>query len=513
MKPPFCPSALSLLHVINHFIVQPILLCVVITTAQASQLTDFKLFENEIPGKHFCAKHFYQSHLNPNQSETLQKEIHDYQKLVEQSLSYRAESINIAKQLKLKIKQNQPLSGKDLDTLNQGMLAHLSLRKSLYNIAFSHECWLKNGKLSIENRLTGIMISLSAALLLYDNYLLSITLFEEDGKLRRFLNERDSGYKIGRMELAKVTRQYYSLALRNRLKKAIKFYKKQIKKMPTDYLQTSNHAYLDLLIQQSPSYQMTLKSSPLHVLSQRFKFLTALTYDVLKKLGDDSINLFSQLFGNSVGLIETRHGKLYHQSNIEKSIRQSLKPGDILLEKTPFRLTDKFIPGHWGHVAIWVGDEASLKEMGIWSHPAVQPYHAMIWKNKGIVEALRGGVQLSSLTQFLNVDDVAIIRNKYIDKQQLAETLIRTFRQIGKAYDFNFDVETSDRIVCSELVYITHTNIKWPTENTLGRNTISPDQVASKAIKGWPLKLIKLYHQGKPVLNAKEKMLKKLMGQ
>ena len=38
---------------------------------------------------------------------------------------------------------------------------------------------------------------------------------------------------------------------------------------------------------------------------------------------------------------------------------------DILFEKTPFRLTDKLIPDHCGHVAIWTGTQADLIELNI----------------------------------------------------------------------------------------------------------------------------------------------------
>ena len=38
---------------------------------------------------------------------------------------------------------------------------------------------------------------------------------------------------------------------------------------------------------------------------------------------------------------------------------------DLLLEKTPFRLTDKTIPGFWGHVGLWIGDQQDLEELGI----------------------------------------------------------------------------------------------------------------------------------------------------
>ena len=51
--------------------------------------------------------------------------------------------------------------------------------------------------------------------------------------------------------------------------------------------------------------------------------------------------------------------------------------------------------------------------------------------------------------------------------------------QIGKAYDFNFDITTLDKIVCSELIYIFYGNVKWPTPYRLGRATVTPDDIAS----------------------------------
>ena len=93
----------------------------------------------------------------------------------------------------------------------------------------------------------------------------------------------------------------------------------------------------------------------------------------------------------------------------------------------------------------------------------------------------------------MDVDDVAILRPK---KSGDDEVCVRAFRQLGKEYDFNFDVETIDKIVCSELVYQVFTDVKWPTEKALGRYTISPDNVAVKAHNG-PFELVLFYHDGK----------------
>ena len=246
---------------------------------------------------------------------------------------------------------------------------------------------------------------------------------------------------------------------------------------------------------------------------RKVKFLSAMTTDTLDGLAREGINLFSKLFGNTVGLVESREGKLYKRSDVLENLTQELNAGDILLEKTPFRLTDKFIPGHWGHAAIWIGTEKELKELGVWDHPLVKRYRKNILAGRGVVEALRSGVEMNPLAHFLNVDDVAVLRNRGFKKEVRAETIIQTLRQVGKEYDFNFDIETSDKIVCSELVYTSYTRMDWPTEKTLGRATISPDNVASKVFKGGPLDLVLLYHDGTLVDKSPVVQMAKLMGE
>jgi hypothetical protein len=86
-------------------------------------------------------------------------------------------------------------------------------------------------------------------------------------------------------------------------------------------------------------------------------------------------------------------------------------------------------------------------------------------------------------------------------------------KQVGKDYDFNFDVETTDKIVCSELVYTVYTDIPWPTEKALGRYTISPDNVAKKALSDGSLNLVSLYHDGKEVTADRLGLLAQLMGE
>ena len=72
----------------------------------------------------------------------------------------------------------------------------------------------------------------------------------------------------------------------------------------------------------------------------------------------------------------------------------------------------------------------------------------------------------------------------------MRDTINLALRQIGKAYDFNFDVETTDKIVCSQLVYLAYDKIDWPAESVVGCYTISPDNIAIKSLNNGPFELI-----------------------
>jgi hypothetical protein len=449
----------------------------------------------------------------PDGEQVLAEEFARHAQLVEQALAYRARTIELGARLK---DRSKPLSGADLQLLNEGMLAHLKLREALLRTAENHECWLDlpddlHAAITPRQQLEGVMLSLTAALVLYDNYLLSVTLFEEDDRLRRLLNDSNSGYGIGKDILTDISLDYASTRNRDRVRRAVKFYEEKIRELPPADKAGPRMAYLSGLIDQSPSYDMT-KAFSAHAARLKLQFMQRLTKDQLAELADGGVNLFSMLFGNTVGLVETRKGRLFHRDDVRATVSGSLRAGDILLEKTPFRLTDALIPGFWGHAAVWIGGEAELRRLGIWDHPLVVRHQQAIRNGAGVVEALRSGVELNELGRFLNIDDLAVLRAGTMDDQARAAVVLNALRQVGKDYDFNFDVETGDRIVCSELIYAVYTGIEWPTTKALGRSTISPDQVAVKALPGGPLELVLLYLDGKQVTEGRETRFEELVG-
>lgn len=285
---------------------------------------------------------------------------------------------------------------------------------------------------------------------------------------------------------------------------------------PTSGLsQDKDNTYLNTLIVDSYSYHRIPELTE----EERITFNSA---SMRNAFNDDVVNLgrkamfgVSKVFGNLISMYEERKGKLYQMSASEqKKINTELRLLDIMITKSPFRLTDLFIPGHWGHVAIWVGDKddiPELKRLGIWQQlPQIESrartnlnysgpsFQVLIEQGHGVMEALENGVGLNTFASFLNADDFAVIRDIRLTDDLKKKYLMRAFAQVGKEYDFNFDVETHKRIVCSELAFVVYDDYDWPVEKRVGRYTVSPENVASLAIeKDDPFSLIILFHDGK----------------
>jgi hypothetical protein len=191
-------------------------------------------------------------------------------------------------------------------------------------------------------------------------------------------------------------------------------------------------------------------------------------------------NWLSSIFGNIAGSISWRDGHLKNDTRALAYISNQLKPMDIIFDKSPFILTDKFIPGFFGHVALYLGTEAQLKSIGMWNHPSIIPFQMQIKQGNVILEAVRSGVHLNTVQGFMNIDTFMLIRKEdgLSSPDIMIDQITRGMDQMGKPYDFNFDVQTLDKIVCSELIYIIFGNVHWPTKYRFGRSTITPDDIA-----------------------------------
>ncbi len=373
------------------------------------------------------------------------------------------------------LSKNQPIRGSEMTYLNKSFQVYKKYSR-LYHI-LNKKSNVKHYKKQLSKyTFNTLQMSVNQLSFFYKNYYMVIG----NKRMRRVLNASDATFDTKDNDFKKIAVQ----GLKRKNYTSIK------KKIADSSSKLTNCKLLDTSIYNQIK-ENTYRES--RIRQDKKKIQKYFRQDNSYKLGQLFTHHLSGAIGNFAGLFRFRKGYLFKNDSIINTIKNQLKPMDLIAEKTGFALTDKMIPGYFGHIAIWLGTENQLKEIGIWDHPAIKPIHARIRAGYSILETDRGGTHLKTLKDFMNIDALAIasiIGFKHLSQTDKILLYQNALAQIGKEYDFNFDVETSDKLVCSELLYQVFGAIHWPTDRMLKRATISPDNVLSLALyQQTPIKL------------------------
>lgn len=203
-------------------------------------------------------------------------------------------------------------------------------------------------------------------------------------------------------------------------------------------------------------------------------------------------------------LAADRYLKLGHQPNLPISIREELQrdmlPGDILLVRKEYALTNYFLPGYWPHSALYVGNAETAQTMGLHQHSHV----ALRWQqflqcdqpNCGrVIEAMKDGVQIRRLESPFKSDSILVIRPK-LNPDSIKLALTRAFFHEGKEYDFSFDFTTSQRTVCTEVIYRAFDGVEglqFPLSVRAGRMTLAALELVQMALQEKQLAVFATY--------------------
>lgn len=396
--------------------------------------------------------------------------------------------INFINSLLSKIKNQETLLGEELTILRRTIDIYYKVNQKILDFAKTYDFGAfsmpKNFASNNKNMLLlkAHLIWLSGHLLVLDHLVeIHTLLYENDGEFRRIvknalLDKHSSSEGTNKTINELINMSQYTVETGESLKFAQEIH----------LVRATEGELKEILVNEIPSLALVesvIVNKTATQIAQGRKDFQIKNYsfvDFFYNAFDNITNTLSRFFGNLAGSIRWRKGYLYKNKKAYNMTVQNLAPMDILIEKSPFVLTDKFIPGHFGHIAVYLGTKEQLESIGMWDHPNIIPYQDDIIEGKVILEAVRTGVRLTTVEEFLNIDEVTVMTkvDGLKNPNLLFEEITRGMDQIGKAYDFNFDVSTLDTIVCSELIYITFGNVHWPTKYRLGRATITPDDEA-----------------------------------
>ena len=198
------------------------------------------------------------------------------------------------------------------------------------------------------------------------------------------------------------------------------------------------------------------------------------------------------------------------------ALRPRLRPGDILLERREWYLSNIGLPGFWPHAALYIGDvqerntyfdtpeiRAWLQAQGIADgrfETLLQTRHPDAHRlsqqpdDEGatprIIEALGKGVVFTSLEHSAAADSLAILRPR-LSRLEIAQAVLKSFSYFGLPYDFDFDFRTDGQLVCTELVFKSYRpeggrqGIDWPLSTVVGRPVLTANNIVRHFDETW----------------------------
>lgn len=178
-------------------------------------------------------------------------------------------------------------------------------------------------------------------------------------------------------------------------------------------------------------------------------------------------------------------------SPVRDEVCRFLQPGDVVITRKEYAVTNYFLPGYWPHAALYLGDAPALTRLGLNEHANVRPRWARIANNDPaepgcVLEAMKDGVLLRTRRSPLQADSLVVLRPR-LPAEGVALALARGLFHEGKPYDFDFDFTRSDRLVCTEVVYRSYEGIgglQFELKRRAGRLTLSADDLLQMALSG-----------------------------
>lgn len=209
-----------------------------------------------------------------------------------------------------------------------------------------------------------------------------------------------------------------------------------------------------------------------------------------------------------------RNGKpLLSKAFVEKSVLPKLQPGDVLVTRQNWFLSNIGLPGFWPHALLYVGRPADWAAIEI--DPGVQAWlktqpekpttlaellqkrYPAKWKAYAdgvdfqghgpirIVESISEGVSFTAVEHAFGVDYLGGLRPR-LPLAEKARAIERAFKYQGRPYDFDFDFFSDSTLVCTELVYKAYQHdsdmkgLDFPLVDVAGRRTLPANEIVKR---------------------------------
>jgi len=192
---------------------------------------------------------------------------------------------------------------------------------------------------------------------------------------------------------------------------------------------------------------------------------------------------------------------------LQEQLDPQLEPGDILLSRKNWYLSNVALPGFWPHAILYLG--APKKFAAFFDVPAVRAWISELageditlaaflerrwpsrWRTYSmgqhgepnrVLEAISEGVVFNTLDHCAG--DYLVALRPRLSRLARAKAVLASFHHVGKPYDFDFDFATDHALVCTELVWRAYrqapgkAGLNIGLKRVAGRMTLPANEIA-----------------------------------
>jgi len=343
-----------------------------------------------------------------------------------------------------------------------------------------------------EEKYTAYRIGYAAFLAQYRYAMKFITRMENDPAMHTILNEKvpELGLRAGQYKVLKYRfLNVFRGAEFSRLDALYKFYGADKKLILTEGIEKDSKVIWQM--GKGDGQVQTAKNALKIIQDTGFTVWFPLQKEVSEWMGDVKI---------------LRQKKFLISKQQIQEIQTLLQPGDILLERREWYLSNIGLPGYWPHAALYIG--TPQERIRFFKDSKVAKYYAssrgsleqflkkrypekyflsLVMHEKEhvpkLIEAISEGVSFTTLEHSVDADSVVILRPR-LDKLEKAIAIERAFHFSGRPYDFNFDFLTDAELVCTELIskiyegQEPYAGLTFPLQEILGRKVTTANDIA-----------------------------------
>lgn len=359
----------------------------------------------------------------------------------------------------------------DNDAVREMMRRYLGYRDAMLRVLWKYQ---RHAEVNDDRlRLRSFLVNFAAATILYETSYSLVQRFDESPEIVTRLNEKE--------ELWDIPADFYD---------SIKYH---LSSRRNKAMLEAGQSYYRALVKLGEFNKHDLKSDDYQPFHQAIAdYAEAGSISSPEVAADEFVKVAKQLHYQTQSAISTWIGDFRIREPHEghtliapeqlAELRTQLRPGDILLERRNWYLSNAFLPGYWPHGALYVGTIDDLKERGLDQNEHVQAHWEEFSQKDHdghdhvIIEAVSEGVIFSTLEHSIGGGDSVAVLRPNLTEEQKNEAIARGFSYSGRPYDFEFDFESTDKLVCTEVVYRSYGAnsgpIDFPVVNILGRPTL-----------------------------------------